>query len=317
MSSYLTRRARSTLSRARIGVLFVAVLVGLFASGIRAQQSRTAKEGVYSNDQASRGQGIYKERCARCHGESLGGDVGPPLAGDDFIKAWDTQPLSDLVNKIQITMPADRPGQLTRQQAADIVGYMLQASRFAAGGTELGTDEAVLKQITVAAPQVSSRPAPAAAGQAPSFPPMGNLAQVMRGILFPNSNLLFDVQLQDPGAQPTSGPKAPGATTTGRYSDVYTGWQQVDYAAVALAEAAPLLMTPGRRCENGKPVPMDRPDWAKFTQELVDAGKAAYKASQSRSQDAVSEVTNQIAESCAHCHQIYRDKRNAADRCLP
>jgi len=30
-------------------------------------------------------------------------------------------------------------------------------------------------------------------------PPDGTLAQVMRGILFPNANLLFDGQPKDPG----------------------------------------------------------------------------------------------------------------------
>ena len=99
---------------------------------------------------------------------------------------------------------------------------------------------------------------------------------------------------------------------------MYTGWQLVDYAAVALAESAPLMLTPGRRCENGKPVPVGRADWIKYTQELADAGKAAYKASQSRNQDAVIEVSNQVAESCLNCHRAYRDGRGGnAARCLP
>jgi hypothetical protein len=100
----------------------------------------------------------------------------------------------------------------------------------------------------------------------------------------------------------------------------------VDYAAVAITESAPLMLTPGRRCENGKPVPVDRPDWIKFTQELAEAGRAAYRASQTRSQQAVSDSTTQLAESCSHCHQVYRDKRGprgggpggaAAAKCTP
>ena len=31
---------------------------------------------------------------------------------------------------------------------------------------------------------------------------------------------------------------------------IYSGWEVVDYAAIALAESAPLMLTPGRRCEN-------------------------------------------------------------------
>ena len=44
---------------------------------------------------------------------------------------------------------------------------------------------------------------------------------------------------------------------------IYSGWELVDYAAIALAESAPLMLTPGRRCENGKPVPVNDPDWIK------------------------------------------------------
>ena len=35
-------------------------------------------------------------------------------------------------------------------------------------------------------------------------PPVGTMAQVMRGIYFPNANLIFDVQMQDP-AEPRGG----------------------------------------------------------------------------------------------------------------
>ena len=37
---------------------------------------------------------------------------------------------------------------------------------------------------------------------------------------------------------------------------MYTGWQQVENAAVALSETANLIMIPGRLCENGLPVPI-------------------------------------------------------------
>jgi cytochrome c556 len=72
-------------------------------------------------------------------------------------------------------------------------------------------------------------------------------------------------------------------------------------------------------------VPVDRPDWIKFTQELAEAGRAAYKASQTRSQEAVSDASNQLADACLHCHQVYRDRRgrdaadlaNTSARCVP
>ncbi|PYR51269.1 MAG: hypothetical protein DMF95_08730 [Acidobacteria bacterium] len=301
-------------------VLFGSARSGPFSPVVYARQSRTVKEGVYTATQAKRGEAIYKDQCASCHGATLGGEAAPALAGDAFAVAWDTQPLSDLVNKIQILMPADKPGQLTRQQAVDLVAYILQAGRFPAGSAELSADEAVLKQVAVVATQPSSsRPqAPSAAAAVPLSRPLGNLNQVMRGILFPSANLIFDAQTADPGARKVVGSAKPDATLTDRLAGLYSGWSLVDYASVALAESASLLMIPGRRCENGKPVPVDRPDWAKFSGELAAAGRAAYKASQSRNQAAVIEATNQVAESCLNCHTVYRDGRGgAASRCLP
>ena len=76
---------------------------------------------------------------------------------------------------------------------------------------------------------------------------------------------------------------------------------------MALAEAAKLLMVPGRLCENGEPVPVDRADWLEYAQGLEQAGIKALAAAQSRSQEAVSEVTNDIAGACSNCHGVYRD----------
>ena len=117
-----------------------------------------------------------------------------------------------------------------------------------------------------------------------------------------------------PGAR-KAGAKPEAGTTTARYGDVYEPWQVVDAAAIAIAESGPMLMTPGRRCENGKPVPVDRADWQQYVQGLVDVGRAAYKASQSRNVEAVSAVTNDVSDACANCHRVYRDVASAAMRC--
>jgi mono/diheme cytochrome c family protein len=311
-----------------------ALLVGLCLApvGVRleARQGRTTSEGVYTGTQAARGQAVYRERCASCHGETLAGAQGPPLVGDAFLQAWGGA-LSDLVGKIANTMPANDPGKLTRQQASDAVAYVLQAGKFPAGPAELPTDEAALKEITLPGGKTPSGRAGTTGGSssAPNFPPAGNLAQVMRGILFPSSNLIFNVQSRDPAAPRPAPPPAQVAAGAFPWADwgagIYTGWELVDYAAVALAESAPLMLTPGRRCENGRPVPVTDPEWIKFSLELADAGRAAYKASQTRKQDVVSDVTDQVATACSHCHEAYRDKRgprntvdpsNKAGRCV-
>jgi len=294
----------------------VAALVFLAVVSLRAQQARTVKDGVYSDAQAARGKEIFAMRCALCHGEMLEGAAGPPLAGEVFLGPRDGQPVSDIFDKINATMPADAPGTLEPQQVADLVAFILQASKFPAGRTELAPAAALLKQVVIAAPNFPAR-APTASS-APSYAATGTLNQVMRGILFPSSNVLFDVQTRDPGAGPKGGvARADAATTSSRYGDVYSPWQVVDAAAISIAEIGPVLMQPGRRCENGKPVPVDRDDWKRYVQGVVDAGRAAYRASQMRSQDAVSEATNGISDACANCHRVYRDVASAAMRCSP
>ena len=302
--------------------LFAYVVVGPFSLTGHAGQSRTVKDGVYTSAQAARGTAMFKERCAICHDETLKGGLGPPLTGDAFIGVWGDLPLSTIVNKIQRTMPQNDPGKLTREQATDLVARILEVGRFPAGRTELSSDEAVLKGIMLPpAPPPDVR----AAGQGPAFPPVGNLAQVMRGILFPSSNIIFNVQAQDPGApRPAFEQGKLGFSWADWGAGIYSGWEMVDYAAIALSEAAPLLMAPGRRCENGKPVPLQNDDWVKFTQGLVEAGKAAYTASQTRNQMAVDEVSGVVADACLACHEVYRehpggtiaDPSNKAARCV-
>lgn len=318
MPSRLMRTGLSLSACAFAGSLLVAAQTPPPTGSAQSIPSRTAKDGVYSNQQATRGQAVYKDRCASCHGATLEGGNAPPLAGDAFISIWGG-PLSELVDKIQNTMPQDEPGKLTRQQSADIVAYVLQASKFPAGRTDLGADPAVLKQIAIAPGQTA--PIATAGTQALSFPPAGNLNQVMRGILFPSSNIIFNVQTNDPGAPAPklteNQAKDAAFSMTAWGAGIYKGWEIIDYAAVALAESAPLMLTPGRRCENGRPVPVTDADWIKFTLELAETGRAAYKASQTRNQEVVSEITEQIANACLHCHQVYRDNRrgrNPVDR---
>ena len=79
----------------------------------------------------------------------------------------------------------------------------------------------------------------------------------MRGIYFPNSNIIFDVQMRDP-AEPT---EARGeGTVSNTFSGIYTGWPVVENAALVLAEASSLINKTGRLCENGRYAPVERYD---------------------------------------------------------
>jgi Cytochrome C' len=162
----------------------------------------------------------------------------------------------------------------------------------------------------------TSAPAPEPAAPAttgPAAKPYANLNQMMRAVPFLASNVIFAAQNEDPAA------KKGDTSGADRYSGIaeYAGWTGVENAALALSETANLLLVPGRKCSNGKDAPLDREDYRKAIQQLADAGQAAYKAAQSKNQDQIVEVSGTIAEACAACHDVYREKENPMDRCTP
>jgi cytochrome c553 len=237
---------------------------------------------VLNAQDAKRGSALYKEQCATCHGDRLQGRSGPSLVTPDFASRY---PAADLIGKIRNTMPQDKPGKLSAVQSADLAAYIQQANP-------------VPVAATAAAPKSE-------------FPPAANLQQLMRGIMFPNSNIIFTVQTRDPAEKKKAGDAAlaDGGFNWSQWgTDLYSGWDIVDYASLALAESAPLMLTPGRRCENGKLVPVDDPDWIRFTREMAEVGRAAYRASQTRSQEKVSDLSGDVADACLHCHQVFRDR---------
>jgi hypothetical protein len=163
----------------------------------------------------------------------------------------------------------------------------------------------------------SPAPAPASAPAAPAAQPYATLAQVMRGIPFPNSNIIFDTQSLDPAALKDKKPGDTGAGASAQYNSVYGGWQAVENAALALEETANLITIPGRMCENGKPVPLNDEVFKKAAAGLVEAGKVAYKAAQSKNLDAMLEAGGTVTDACAACHEKYRDTQDPKDRCTP
>jgi S-disulfanyl-L-cysteine oxidoreductase SoxD len=120
---------------------------GLYVT-VGAQTAKSVKEGVFTAEQAKRGETLYKDNCAACHGEDLAGSGPmPALAGNDFIANWKT--VGDLFEKTHTSMPASAPGSLSEQQTSDIIAFMLSKSNFPAGTTELAAKQDALMQIKI------------------------------------------------------------------------------------------------------------------------------------------------------------------------
>jgi S-disulfanyl-L-cysteine oxidoreductase SoxD len=294
------------------------IVVGVYSVDSDARQARQVTAGVYTTAQAARGAAVYKEQCASCHGEAMEGTIGPAMTGAAFFEIWSGKPLSELVEKIHKTMPFNLPGSLSRQQSVDLAAYVLSVGKFPAGSAELSEAQLATTLFPTVAASAAAPAAPGATGSL-MIPPVGNLAELMRAIAFPNANIIFNLQVKDPTNEKPGAAPVPfdyvkwGAT-------IYPGWLAVDQAALALAESAPLLLTPGRRCQNGRPAPVDRPDYQQYVADMVKVAQEAYTVSKSRNFEAFVAISDKLNTTCANCHMVYRDKGgpegSGAARCI-
>ena len=164
--------------------------------------------------------------------------------------------------------------------------------------------------------------------------PIGTLAQLMRGIMFPNANKLFDAQAIEPGGElirmneqleeiagdilaerfinrinnaAADSVSSLVGSTTARFAAIYRGWPEVEGAAVALADGAKLAMMEGRLCDNGVSAPVDRADYIEGARLLEESAVRVLDGARTRDYDAVWDAINYVNDSCTHCHKTYRD----------
>jgi S-disulfanyl-L-cysteine oxidoreductase SoxD len=137
------------------------LLLSLAAGGIAMAQTapsaapaaKTAADGIYTDAQASRGNDLYQNNCASCHGGSLQGEEeNPPLSGNHFFTRFGGMPVSALFGFINTQMPLGQPGALGAQGNADVTAYILQTNKFPAGQSELPADMPSLRTMTINKP---------------------------------------------------------------------------------------------------------------------------------------------------------------------
>jgi len=124
------------------------------AQDAKAEGGSTVLAGVYTDEQAKRGEAVSNKLCTGCHGPDLsGGEAGPTLVGIEFLANWNNLTALDLFDRTHATMPADAPGTMTPQQTSDIIAYVLKLNKYPAGKAELSTDPAALKGIKIEGPR--------------------------------------------------------------------------------------------------------------------------------------------------------------------
>ena len=117
-----------------------------------AQENKSVNDGVFTKEQATRGEIAYEQECATCHlADLLGDGIAPALTGAAFDFRWSELSVGDMFVAIRATMPQGAPASLSPQGYADIVSYILLRNDLPAGETELPTDEASLNSIIITA----------------------------------------------------------------------------------------------------------------------------------------------------------------------
>jgi hypothetical protein len=107
---------------------------------------------------------------------------------------------------------------------------------------------------------------------------VGTTSELMVTVIRPASDALFYIETRTP---------ADG-----------DGWTALEGQALMVAEAANLLMLPGRA--------RDQQQWVADAALMREAGAAAFKAAKARKVEAVAAVSDQLYESCTTCHRHYR-----------
>ncbi len=128
----------------------LAAILAVAASGatVAAQIEKTQWDGVYTQEQAKRGDELYFQYCAGCHAPDLtGGETAPALTGGEFAANWNELTVGDIFERIRISMPQGNPNALTRAQKADVLAFILFKGNYPPGQDDLPQQPEVLKTI--------------------------------------------------------------------------------------------------------------------------------------------------------------------------
>lgn len=122
-----------------MGALALASWSGVAAA--RTQHGASANDGVYTAEQAAKGQALYGKACESCHQPAK-------FTGAEFTRAYVGKPLTE-IDAAMAEMPMDNPGSLTRDDIAALIAYFLHMNKYPAGKTPLSGEVAALKAVMV------------------------------------------------------------------------------------------------------------------------------------------------------------------------
>jgi mono/diheme cytochrome c family protein len=113
---------------------------------------RSTLRGVYTAEQAARGEEVYAAMCTGCH-------TAASHTGETFKKFWAGRPVWDLFEYVRDRMPKNDPGSLSEDEYVAVVAYLLKMNEMPSGRSALSSDSTMLKSIQIAPRSKRASPA--------------------------------------------------------------------------------------------------------------------------------------------------------------
>ncbi|MCG8414315.1 MAG: hypothetical protein MI746_08865 [Pseudomonadales bacterium] len=124
-----------------IGAVSLTALMLLVACSEQAPESTL--DGIFTAEQAQRGEGLFNQHCTRCHSIQ-------EFTGRSFDAVWTGTPAAALYLRIANTMPLDQPGSLGNSQATALFAHILSENGMPAGESPLEADLEFMAGILIA-----------------------------------------------------------------------------------------------------------------------------------------------------------------------
>jgi mono/diheme cytochrome c family protein len=134
----------------RADVRSLALALALTTQGVHAVHAQVAdtaearpstQDGVYTQEQARRGEALLGDACAACHMDDW-------FTGS-FLQGWNGATVGMLYERIRTTMPEDRPSGLKNREYADILAYIFEMNGMPPGEEELAGRKSELDKILI------------------------------------------------------------------------------------------------------------------------------------------------------------------------
>ena len=117
-----------------------------------------------------------------------------------------------------------------------------------------------------------------------AFRPVASVGQVMDAIVIPRSDQIFEGAIYENGQLVTA-------------PETLEEWAELEYAALALAEAGNLLLIPPRLRDEG--------EWVVSSHAMTDAALEVLQAARAQDVDELLRTGGILYASCVTCHEIY------------